>query len=96
VEEPEKPPRPAPSDDQHRRHPLATSTSTPTERHARASDQHVRRWRRLSAPDQPWRARDIARLIGITNLNSFCVQMSQWSRQGLIIKTGPARYTLAS
>jgi hypothetical protein len=49
-----------------------------------------------SAPDQPWHARDIARLIGITNLNSFCVQMSQWSRQGLIIKTGPARYTLAS
>ena len=43
-----KPPRPAPSDDQHRRHPLATSTSTPTERHASPSDQHVRRWRRLN------------------------------------------------
>ncbi|MDH6580448.1 hypothetical protein [Kitasatospora sp. MAP5-34] len=33
------------TDDQDRRLPPATSVSTPTERHARASDQHVRRWR---------------------------------------------------
>ena len=30
-----------------------------------------------NGPDTPWHARDIARLLGITNLNSFCVQMSQ-------------------
>jgi hypothetical protein len=46
--------------------------------------------------DTSWRARDVARLLGITNLNSFCVQMSQWSHRGLIKKTGPATYTLAS
>jgi hypothetical protein len=49
-----------------------------------------------SGPDGPWHARDIARLLGITNINSFCVQMSQWSHRGLITKTGPATYTLAS
>lgn len=49
-----------------------------------------------SDPERPWRARDIARLLGITNLNSFCVQMSQWSQQNLIKKTNPATYTLAS
>lgn len=49
-----------------------------------------------SGPEGPWHAREIARLLGITNLNSFCVQMSQWSHRGLITKTGPATYTLAS
>jgi hypothetical protein len=49
-----------------------------------------------SHPDTPWHAREIARLIGITNLNSFRVQMSQWSHLGLIKKIGPAIYTLAS
>ncbi|WAX81624.1 hypothetical protein [Streptomyces sp. KMM 9044] len=46
--------------------------------------------------DRPWHARDIARLLGITNMNSFCVQISQWSQQGLITKTRPATYTPAS
>lgn len=49
-----------------------------------------------SDPDTPWHARDIARLLGVTNINSFCVQMSQWSHRGLINKTGPATYALAS
>lgn len=48
-----------------------------------------------SGPDEPWHAHKIARLLGITNLNSFRVQMSQWSHRGLITKTGPATYTLA-
>jgi hypothetical protein len=47
AEKPAKPHQPAPSDDQDRRLPPTTSMSTATERHARASDQHVRRWRRL-------------------------------------------------
>jgi len=45
-----------------------------------------------SDPDRPWHARDIARLLDITNLNSFRVQMSQWAHQDLIKKTGPATY----
>jgi len=47
-------------------------------------------------PGTPWHAREIARLIGVTNINSFRVQMSQWSPLGLIKKIGPAIYTLAS
>lgn len=48
-------------------------------------------------PGQPWRARDIARTFGIDDeqgLNSFCVQMSIWSRQGHLTKTRPATYQL--
>ena len=41
-----------------------------------------------SGPDGPWHAREIARLLGITNLNSFCVQMSQWSHQASVFHGG--------
>jgi hypothetical protein len=50
-----------------------------------------------STPGQAQRARDIARTLGVTgqtSLNSFCVQMSQWARQGLLTKTGPATYMI--
>jgi hypothetical protein len=50
-----------------------------------------------SAPQHPWRARDIARTLGIVGekaLNSFCVQLSTWARQGLLTKTAPATYTI--
>jgi hypothetical protein len=48
-----------------------------------------------SRPGDPWHARDVAHLLGVTNINSFRVQMSQWAHRGLINKTGPATYTLA-
>lgn len=60
----------------------------------------ARRWPAILAvlrrdPAKAWKARDIARSLGDTaNLNSFCVQMSQWARQGLIRKTAPATYML--
>jgi hypothetical protein len=50
-----------------------------------------------STPGRTWSARDIARTLGVTGetrLNSFCVQMSQWARRGLLTKTGPARYMI--
>jgi hypothetical protein len=53
----------------------------------------------LGPAPHPWRARDIARKLGITSekaLNSFCVRMSQWAHRGLLIKTAPATYTLAN
>jgi len=52
-----------------------------------------------STPGNEWRARDIARTLGVTGqaaLNSFCVQMSQWAHRGLLTKTGPARYMIAT
>lgn len=48
-----------------------------------------------SSPGRNWHARDVARELGVTNLNSFCVQMSQWAHRGLIHKAGRATYTLA-
>ncbi|MBS2967202.1 hypothetical protein KGA66_29525, partial [Actinocrinis puniceicyclus] len=48
-------------------------------------------------PGQPWRARDLARAFDITEetgLNSFCAQMSTWSRLGYLTKTSPATYQL--
>jgi transposase len=61
---------------------------------------------KLSSPDrrgkvcellaaQPWRAwkgTELAAILGIENLNSFRVQLSQWSHQGYINKIGPALY----
>ncbi|MCT9113458.1 IS4 family transposase [Streptomyces mirabilis] len=52
-----------------------------------------------SAPERAWRAADIGRPLGITNekaLNSFRVQLAKWARQGLLTKTAPATYRLAS
>ncbi|MFI7224215.1 transposase [Nonomuraea angiospora] len=60
----------------------------------------------LSSPDrrgkvlellasQPWRAwqgTELAALLEIENINSFRVQLSQWSHQGYINKIGPALY----
>ncbi|MEU4406437.1 IS5 family transposase [Streptosporangium sp. NPDC023963] len=61
----------------------------------------------LSSPDrrgkvlelltaQPWRAwrgSELAAILGIENVNSFRVQLSQWSHQGYINKIGPALYS---
>jgi transposase len=44
---------------------------------------------------QPWRAwkgTELAAILGIENVNSFRVQLSQWSHQGHINKIGPALY----
>jgi hypothetical protein len=49
-----------------------------------------------SQPGRHWHGRELAQLLGVTNLNSFRVQMSQWSHRGLLHKTGPATYTLAA
>lgn len=60
----------------------------------------------LSSPDrrgkvlqllaaQPWRAwrgSELAAILGIENVNSLRVQLSQWSHQGYINKIGPALY----
>jgi transposase len=44
---------------------------------------------------QPWRAwkgTELAAILGIDNINSFRVQLSQWSHQGHINKIGPSLY----
>jgi transposase len=44
---------------------------------------------------QPWRAwkgTELAAILGIGNVNSFRVRLSQWSHQGHINKIGPALY----
>lgn len=49
-----------------------------------------------ATPGRPRRARDLAAELGDTgNLNSFCVQMSSWAGQGVLIKTAPATYMIA-
>ncbi|MHA6757013.1 IS4 family transposase [Streptacidiphilus sp. PAMC 29251] len=50
----------------------------------------------LTDPQRAWRGREVAHALGVTNLNSFCVQLSQWAHRGLLNKTGPATYTLAA
>lgn len=45
----------------------------------------ARRWK-------AWKATELAAVLGIENINSFRVQLSQWSHQGYINKIGPALY----
>jgi transposase len=46
-------------------------------------------------PWRAWRGVDLAAILGITNVNSFRVQLSQWAHQGYINKIGPALYAPA-
>jgi hypothetical protein len=99
-----RPDPPRPRQTAARTKPAATVRKTP-----RTTRPHVTpplgprgRWTKVAAimttaPDRHWRARDIARTLGITSekaLNSFCVHMSAWARRGLLTKTAPATYTL--
>jgi transposase len=43
-------------------------------------------------PSRAWRGVELAAILGITNVNSFRVQLSQWAHQGYINKIGPALY----
>jgi hypothetical protein len=45
-----------------------------------------------SQPWRAWRGTELATILGIDNVNSFRVQLSQWSHQGHTNKVGPARY----
>jgi hypothetical protein len=72
---------------------------TPTPAPSRTSPTAGRQHRVLTIlaaePGRAWHGRELARMLGITNLNSFCVQLSQWSSEGIVRKTGRALYTLA-
>jgi len=46
-------------------------------------------------PWRTWRGVELAAILGITNVNSFRVQLSQWAHQGHINKIGPALYAPA-
>ncbi|MBA3490050.1 MAG: IS4 family transposase [Longispora sp.] len=46
-------------------------------------------------PHRSWDGREVGQLLGITNLHSFCVQMAQWAREGVIHKASPSIYRLA-
>ncbi|MFB4264612.1 hypothetical protein [Nonomuraea sp. GTA35] len=43
-------------------------------------------------PWRVWRGSELAAILKIENVNSFRVQLSQWSHQGYINKLGPALY----
>lgn len=95
-------PRQAPAKRTHRPRPARRAQRTHPPRAPTASTRPPgRRYAVMtvlrSTPGRARRARDIARTLGVTgetNLNSFCVQMSQWARRGLLTKTGPATYMI--
>ena len=47
-----------------------------------------------SDPQRPWHGAEIAHRLDAENLNALRVQLSKWSHQGHLRKTGPAIYTL--
>jgi hypothetical protein len=96
-------PRPATHAASAKRHPRRRA-STPQSTRSRppSAARPPARWPTIAAilrqtPALPRRARDIARVLGITgeqHLNSFCVQMSTWARHGRLTKTAPATYLI--
>src|SRR5439155_27390640 len=85
---PPHPARPA-----NRPHAPATPSTSPRRPGRRPAVLTILR----STPGRAWPARHIARTLGVageTGLNSFCVQMSQWARRGLLTKTAPATYMI--
>ncbi|MEV6536968.1 IS4 family transposase [Streptomyces sp. NPDC051639] len=52
--------------------------------------QHMR-----TSPHRPWHARELATALALTHYDSFCVQLSRWTREGLLEKTANATYKLA-
>lgn len=44
--------------------------------------------------DKSWSPSELARHLKITNINSFSVQLADWSRRGLIIRKGRGAYTI--
>ncbi|MEU3282839.1 hypothetical protein ABZ698_38475, partial [Streptomyces antibioticus] len=70
-------------------HPHTTSTSSITDPHARPSDQHVRRWRRL-------RARELHELLGMptdeASVNVTRSRLGRLVRQGFLTQPGRGRY----
>lgn len=89
---------PPPPQVRHRRSwsPAAhTPTPAPSRTPPTAGRQHRVLTILAAEPGRAWHGRELARMLGITNLNSFCVQLSQWSSEGIIRKTGRALYTLA-
>ncbi|MBG0818174.1 IS4 family transposase [Planomonospora sp. ID82291] len=45
-------------------------------------------------PGRSWHAREIGQFLDVPDLHSFCVQMAQWARQGLVRKIGHGIYAL--
>ena len=73
--------------------PPTTPAPTAPPRHAERRDRTITTM--TTDPHRSWHGSEVAQALGITNIHSFGVQMSQWARQGLITKTGRNLYTLA-
>jgi hypothetical protein len=85
---------PAPVHDTAPTAPPGPSTPDPAPPDATRRDRVLALLR--TEPQRHWHGREVARHLGLTNINSMCVQLSQWFHNGLLHKTGPATYTLAT
>lgn len=47
----------------------------------------------ITAPTRAWHAREIARHLGETNINSIASRLSRWAAKGKILKLGRATYS---
>lgn len=47
-----------------------------------------------SEPDRTWSAKELSRLLGDITVQSIYRQLSRLADRGLVIKVGPAAYTL--
>ncbi|MYS79241.1 hypothetical protein [Embleya scabrispora] len=47
-----------------------------------------------ATPDRSFTPSELAQVLGITNINSFSVQLATWARRGLLGKPARGRYTI--
>lgn len=50
----------------------------------------------LGSQPRPWHGREIADVLGTDNVSGICQQLSRWAQAGLLVKTAPATYALAT
>jgi transposase IS4-like protein/DDE family transposase len=47
-------------------------------------------------PDRSWRPTELAAALEISHYRSFCAQLGQWTKEGILQRLGRGRYTLAA
>ncbi|MFD5065436.1 hypothetical protein [Streptomyces sp. NPDC058394] len=82
---------------------LARAASRPSPRLSKTTDAQsgTSRWDRAlqllrTEPDRSWRTVELAAALEISHYRSFCAQLGQWTKAGMLQRPGRGRYTLAA
>ncbi|MEU5307071.1 hypothetical protein ACH4YO_42455 [Streptomyces noursei] len=82
---------------------LTRAASRPSPQQPKDTDARsgTSRWDRAlqllrTEPDRSWRTIELAAALEISHYRSFCAQLGQWTKEGMLQRLGRGRYTLAA